>query len=54
MAKKEKKDNQTASLFLTLAVLTFIFVLGVRWVLIATSQPLIKGPTEITEKAQKN
>lgn len=33
-------DYQTASLFLILAVLTGVFVLGVRWALLAPSSRL--------------
>jgi hypothetical protein len=48
-APKKKPDLQTLSLFLTLAILTGLFALGLRWVLLA---PDARQPATI-ESASK-
>ncbi len=49
-----KADYQTASLFVILAVLTSVFVLGLRWALLAPTQRITTVPMSSSiEKASK-
>lgn len=49
-----KADYQTASIFLILAVLTSVFVLGLRWALLAPTQRVTNIPqVPVVEKANR-
>ncbi len=51
--QRNKTDYQTLSLFITLAVLTLVFVFGVKWIVLTPAEAQPSVTVESVEKASK-